>query len=266
MDKDMRRIVAFPCEGATLLGTLDEGAATTGILIVSGGNEIRIGAHRGMAQLARDLAARGYPVFRFDRRGVGDSEGENGGFESSGPDIHAALVAFKAACPHLTRLVAFGNCDAATALWLHQPLAVDALVLANPWLIEASAEVPAPATARAYYIRRLRDPRAWAGLFKGAVNLTKMFGSLRVAVQRDEPSSLAARVANQIALFPIDTDILLAERDGTAVAFKAQWDGALFETYRPHIPITSLQSGSHSFANEADYDALVRVLTKALAA
>jgi exosortase A-associated hydrolase 1 len=262
----MRHLVEFACEGALLSGTLDEASGATGLLIVSGGNEIRIGAHRGMTQLAKDLAAAGHPVFRFDRRGIGDSGGENGGFESSGPDIRAAAAAFKAACPHLTRLVAFGNCDAATALWLHQPLAVDALVLANPWLVEASTDLPAPATARAYYARRLRDPRAWAGLFKGAVNLTKMFGSLRVAVQRDEPSSLAARVANQIELFPVDTDILLAERDGTAVAFKAQWDGALFECYRPHIPITRLDSGSHSFANEADYGALVRVLMKALTA
>jgi exosortase A-associated hydrolase 1 len=262
----MRHLVEFACEGALLSGTLDEASGATGLLIVSGGNEIRIGAHRGMTQLAKDLAAAGHPVFRFDRRGIGDSEGENGGFESSGPDIRAAAAAFKAACPHLARLVAFGNCDAATALWLHQPPAVDALVLANPWLVEASTDVPAPATARAYYARRLRDPRAWTGLFKGAVNLTKMFGSLRVAVQRDEPSSLAARVANQIALFPVDTDILLAERDGTAVAFKAQWDCALFEKYRPRIPVKVLDSGSHSFANEADYGALVRVLTNALSA
>jgi exosortase A-associated hydrolase 1 len=262
----MRRIISFLCEDIGVIGTLDEADATTGLLIVSGGNEIRTGAHRGMARLARDIAAQGHPVFRFDRRGIGDSDGENRGFENSRADIVAALSAFRTARPHLRRIVAFGNCDAATALWLHQPLGIDAMVLANPWLVAATTDAPAPATARAYYARRLRDPRAWAGLLKGAVSLPKMFGSLRVAVQRNEPSSLAARVADQIQLFPVDTDILLAERDGTAVAFKAQWDGALFASYRPHIPITILDSGSHSFANEADYDALFKVLTKALSA
>lgn len=262
----MRRIVEINCDGATLIGTLDEGIATAGLLIISGGNEIRIGAHRGMAQLARDIAAAGYPVLRFDRRGIGDSEGENGGFESSGPDIHAALAAFRAACPHLTRLVAFGNCDAATALSLHQPLAVDAMVLANPWLVEATADAPAPATIRAYYARRLLDPRAWAGLFKGAVNLGKMFGSLRNAAQPDPISSLAERVARSFNQFPVDTDILLATWDGTAVAFKAQWDQALFEAHRPNIPVTSIDSASHSFASDADYAKLIEALTRKLSA
>jgi hypothetical protein len=64
----MRTVTAFACAGETLVGTLDTATGETGLLIVSGGNEIRIGAHRGMALLAQRLAARGVPVFRFDRR------------------------------------------------------------------------------------------------------------------------------------------------------------------------------------------------------
>src|SRR3546814_12236630 len=94
-----------------------------------------------MATLAQRVAAAGHPVFRFDRRGIGDSEGENHGFEGSGPDIAAAIGAFCGAAPHVTRIVAFGNCDAASALLLHQPLAIDALVLANPWTYEAADEI-----------------------------------------------------------------------------------------------------------------------------
>src|SRR3546814_2970923 len=88
----------------------------TGLLIVSGGNELRSCAHRGMAKLAARLARDGFPVFRFDRRGVGDSEGENGGFLSLGPDIAEAVAAFLRANQGLRRLAAIGNCDAATAL------------------------------------------------------------------------------------------------------------------------------------------------------
>src|SRR3546814_9170156 len=83
----MRHQLTFACEGAALAATLDEAPGTTGLLIVSGGNEIRSGAHRGRAMLAQRIAAAGHPVFRFDRRAIGDSEGENGGFEASGPDI-----------------------------------------------------------------------------------------------------------------------------------------------------------------------------------
>ena len=40
----MRRLTSFPCAGDILAATLDEAPGTTGLLIVSGGNEIRIGA------------------------------------------------------------------------------------------------------------------------------------------------------------------------------------------------------------------------------
>ncbi len=259
-----RRLLSFTCEGETLAATLDEAKGSTGLLVVSGGNEIRIGAHRGMAKLASDVAAVGNPVFRFDRRGIGDSEGENGGFETSGADIIAALASFRAVCPHVKRVIGFGNCDAATALLLHQPLAIDALVLANPWLFEASAETPSPATARAYYLERLKNPRAWTGLFKGAVNFGKLLGSLRTAAQKDVVSPLSTRVAAQIARYPVESIILLAERDGTAIAFKAQWDGAAFDDQRSRVPVSMLDSSSHSFASDADYAALVSAIRSKL--
>ena len=47
----MRELTAFPCGGDTLIGTLDDAPGTSGLLIVSGGNEIRSGAHRGMPSL-----------------------------------------------------------------------------------------------------------------------------------------------------------------------------------------------------------------------
>ena len=54
----MRRVIAFACEGETLVGSLDQASGSTGLLIVSGGNEIRAGAHRGMATLAFGAAIR----------------------------------------------------------------------------------------------------------------------------------------------------------------------------------------------------------------
>ena len=136
----MRHQLNFDCEGAALAASLDDAPGSTGLLIVSGGNEIRSGAHRGMATLAQRVAAAGHPVFRFDRRGVGDSEGDNGGFESSGPDIAAAIAAFREESPQVSSIVAFGNCDAASALLLHQPLAIDGLIVANPWTYESDAD------------------------------------------------------------------------------------------------------------------------------
>src|SRR3546814_10409691 len=103
MEPVMRHHLTFACEGAALAATLDEAPGTTGLLIVSGGNEIRSGAHRGMAMLSQRIAAAGHPVLRFDRRGIGDSDGSNGGLEPSDPDIAAALAAFRADQPHALR-------------------------------------------------------------------------------------------------------------------------------------------------------------------
>ena len=253
----MRRLLSFPCEGVALTGTLDEAPGTTGLLIVSGGNEIRIGAHRGMAKLAADIAAAGYPVFRFDRRGVGDSEGENVGFETSGPDIAAAIAAFRTACPALTRIVAFGNCDAATALVLHNPV-VDHMVLANPWVIEPVDDLPPPAAIRSHYARRLIDPKAWLSMFQGRLNLRKAIKGVARAASQPESGPLAEAFAK--ALWPriTGTTIILSARDNTAIAFEQAWRGSAFRQHRTYqdMDFVDLDSASHSFANDADYATL----------
>ena len=225
-----RRHLAFDCEGSRLVGTLDDAAGTSGLLLVSGGNEVRAGAWNGQALLAARIAAEGFPVFRFDRRGVGDSEGGNGGFRTSAPDIAAALAAFREACPQLTRAVALGNCDAASALMLAQGAGCDALVLSNPWTIEESAgsgeeDSAPPAVVRDHYRRRLSDPRAILRLLSGKVSLGKLVGSLRDALRpAPPPGGLATDMAAGLAKFRGTVIFPVAERDRTAQAFLAAWN------------------------------------------
>lgn len=258
----MRRLLSFVCEGARLAATLDDAAGSAGLLIVSGGNEIRIGAHRGMARLARDVAAAGYPAFRFDRRGIGDSEGENGGFTASAPDIAAAIAAFHTACPHVTQIVAFGNCDAASALALHRPTGIDGYVLTNIWVVERSDELPPPAAIRARYRERLKDPKAWLGLFTGAVNIRKLVAGLLRIAKPQAPASLADDVARGLAAIDAPVKVLLAAQDGTAIAFAELWDSPAFAAARAceNITLSRIASGSHSFATADDYAALSGVI------
>jgi exosortase A-associated hydrolase 1 len=221
----MRRHVTFPCEGSTLVGTLDETAGTTGLLLVSGGNEVRSGAWAGQAQFAAGIAAQGFPVFRFDRRGTGDSDGPNGEFRTSGRDIAAALEAFRAAAPQVTRIVALGNCDAASALMLTGGNGCDALVLSNPWTIEGNEDAPPPEVLRDHYKRRLLSPEALKRLLTGQIPIGKLVRSLIAAVRpAPPPTSLAQEMARGIAEFSGPIKLLIAERDRTAVAFLTTWD------------------------------------------
>lgn len=262
----MRHRLNFACEGATIAATLDEAPGNTGLLIVSGGNEIRSGAHRGMAMLAARIADAGHPVFRFDRRGIGDSEGANGGFENSRPDIAAAIAAFRDATPQVTRIIAFGNCDAASALLLHQPLPLDGLILANPWTYDSdgddAADEPAlpPATAiRARYLSRLKDPKSLLRLLKGEVDFRKLLrglSALKASAVPAAPNSLAERIDGAIAALGTPATVLLATGDRTAQAFMANCPAAL-----GRVPVERLASASHSFAGDDGEWLVTRILT-----
>ncbi len=253
----MRRMISFDCEGAMLAGSFDEGTQSAALLIVSGGNEIRCGAHAGQAAMAAHFAALGYPVLRYDRRGIGDSEGDNAGFEGSAADIAAAVTALRQNAPGVARIVAFGNCDAASALALfHAGLGIDHLVLANPWVIEAQEQkddaTPAPSAAaiRARYWARLKNPRSIIDLFSGKINLRKLAGGLARAAQSQAPSGLATRMAEALTASNTQIALLIAERDTTALAFMADWKSPVFAPVRQrsNVALASIDSASHSFA------------------
>ena len=222
-----RRHFAFDCAGSALAATLDAAPGTTGLLIVSGGNEIRAGAFSSHAALAARVAEAGYPVMRFDRRGVGDSEGVNMGFRNEVEDIAAALAAFGRECPELTRVVAFGNCDAASALMLAGGEGFDGLVLSNPWTYEEdqAAAPPPPAAIRARYAAKAKNPRELTRLFRGKVNLRDLFRSLRRALSpAPAPTNLAQAMAAGLARFSGPVRILVADRDRTGQTFLSTWN------------------------------------------
>jgi exosortase A-associated hydrolase 1 len=217
----------FACDDWKLAGTLDTAPGTSGLLIVSGGNEVRSGAFSGQAALAKRIARKGFPVFRFDRRGVGDSDGQNLGFRKSSKDIEAALWAFHAMAPQIDRVVGFGNCDAASALMLAKGAGCDALVLSNPWTIEGDDTVPPPDAVRSRYAAKLKDPKEVARLLTGGVDLKKLArGLIQAGRRRATPSTLAGELNAGLSRFEGPVSILLAGADRTAQAFDASWDRA----------------------------------------
>jgi exosortase A-associated hydrolase 1 len=250
-----RRHFVFDCEGAKLVGTLDEAVGAAGLLIVSGGNETRAGAFSGQARLAARIAAAGRPVFRFDRRGIGDSEGVNMGFHHSAEDIAAALIAFRAQCPNLARIVAFGNCDAASALMLAAGCGAAGLNLSNPCTYDADegeAAPPPPAAIRARYLEKLANPREVWRLLSGGVDLRKLVRGLRSAAESGgAPSGLAGEMRQGLQRYGGPVRLLVAERDRTGQAFLAAWD-------KSDPRIARCPGADHAYSDDASRDWLLQ--------
>lgn len=261
----MRKLLSFACAGVELAGSLDAAGGEAGLLLVTGGSQTRIGSHRIYERLAKILEKQGYPCLRYDRRGVGDSGGEDPGFLGSGPDIEAAAAAFRRERPALQRLFGFGLCDGATALALFGKAAgLDGLILVNPWLVEADAGAPPPAAIRAHYRRRLLSREGWKKILSGAVNWRKLLSGIRRISGREEGSPLASQAAAALRASGLRAWLILAEGDATGIAAEQELRAAAFQGLIEGREI--IQSDSHTFARPGDEAALAAAVVRALKA
>ena len=246
----MRRLIAIDCGGAALGATLDSADGGTGLVLVTGGSQTRVGSHRMYERLAGALAAEGISCLRYDRRGVGDSEGEDPGYRGSGSDLAAASAALRSACPAVRRLYGFGLCDGATAIALFgRQAGLDGLILVNPWLVETESGTPPPAAIRRHYRERLTSWRGWKDLLYGAVNYRKLLrGILKLLRRQDE--ALAREVADVLARDRLPTQLILATGDATAIAAETELRNKNFKQLLADAQ--RLETDSHTFARPGD--------------
>jgi len=257
----------FPCQGAELVGMLHPGAAqaSRGVLIVVGGPQYRAGSHRQFLLLARDLAAAGVPVWRFDYRGMGDAGGEVVDFEHCNDDIAAAVDAFFARSPGLREVIIWGLCDAASAALFYawRDRRVAGLVLLNPWVRTEAGE--SRTFLKHYYLKRLFSAELWAKIRRGdfdlAESLRSFFGMVKTTVApsrqvqgangADRP--LPERMANGLARFAGPVLIILSGNDLTAAEFNdtvtvsASWRRLLRQ---PRITRRDLPAANHTFSRQ----------------
>lgn len=130
--------------------------SSTGVVIIVGGPQYRVGAHRLFVQLARHLANEGYPVLRFDFAGMGDSTGSPKVFSERASDISAAIQTLRECYPGIQSVSLWGLCDGATAAILHageQKDGVQQVIAVNPWIDSYRGDRQ---TNRIYYAMKLR--------------------------------------------------------------------------------------------------------------
>jgi exosortase A-associated hydrolase 1 len=263
----MRRLLTIRCEGALLGASLDEAKGTTGILIVTGGTQTRIGSHRMFERLAATLAAAGHPCLRFDRRGVGDSEGEDRGWRGSGPDIAAAAADFRKNNRNLERIIGLGLCDGASALALFAGEAgLQGLIMANPWLVESETDARPAAAMRHHYRKRLTSGEGWKKLLTDTMSYRKLLKSVgRIAL--GHPTELANEIASGLEQASIPVALILSADDATAIAAGEIWSSKRFARIRSASAAPyRIESDSHTFARPGDSESLLQACLTALAA
>lgn len=260
------RALTFTCEGQQLVGivSLPEGTCTRGVLIVVGGAQYRVGAHRQFALLARSLAQAGIAAMRFDVRGMGDSQGQPRSFETIGADLRAALDHFTAELPQLRELVLWGLCDGASAALLHahHDARVRAMVLLNPWAHTEDGH--AKTTLKHYYGARLFDPGFWRKLAGGRVSLKQslrsLFGLAKRAVGAPADASLPARLLAGLQRFDGEVLLIMSGADLTAREFadmasgSPAWRHALAErrVTRRELPGADHTCSSHAWRDQVN--------------
>ncbi|MCA1859476.1 hydrolase 1, exosortase A system-associated [Janthinobacterium sp. HSC-3S05] len=231
-----------------------------GVLIITGGPQYRIGSHRQFVLLARALAAQGWPVLRFDLRGMGDSEGSARDYRAAGPDIAGALAQFFDAVPSLREVALWGLCDGATAAACHAPrdARVTALILLNPW-VRSSAGL-ARATLRHYYLPRLLQGGFWRKLASGGLQLGASLASLRQVaaatqeadpLEDDAPAPALLRALTQFqgkVLLILSGDDLGAREWQTLLDGDAAWRGV---AARAQWTQAQVDGANHTFASAA---------------
>jgi exosortase A-associated hydrolase 1 len=261
----MRRLLSFPCAGEELAASLAGAGGATGLLLVTGGSQTRIGSHRMYERLAKSLAELNYPCLRYDRRGVGDSGGEDPGFRGSGPDLAAAASAFRRESERVERIIGFGLCDGATTLALFGGAAgLDGLILVNPWLVEAEAGEPPPAAIKAHYRQRLLSREGWAKILSGRVDYGKLLKGIGKISVKEQRSLLARDTAAALAAARLRAWTILAEGDATAIAAQQELKAPAFKGLIEGVQ--KVATDSHTFARSGDDAALLAATVRALQA
>lgn len=255
-------------------------APRTCVILITGGGQYRVGAHRQFVILGRSLAECGFAVLRFDLTGRGDASGAPRHFLENDQDIEAA-VAWAETASEIDRIVLWGLCDGASAAAVYSSQhrrGVSGVVLVNPWIhTEAGA---ARVRLGHYYLKRLLSRGLFANVILGRINIVRsliaVFGEIATAMggslsgtdasDRDSEGCLVddldlpSLILGSLRHNPAPVLIVLAQEDETALEFAAAFDrrfGAAADRGATTISKHELP-GDHTFSRGPDHLGLVK--------
>jgi exosortase A-associated hydrolase 1 len=179
----MEEPVQFTCNQKRLYGILHLPDTvmnpSTIVIIITGGPQVRIGAHRLYVQLSRFLCEHNIATLRFDYEGMGDSEGDFVGFQYAEASIDTATNYLRQKFKGKSNFLFWSLCDGATAAVLYAARNledVNGLILCNPLVL--TEQGLARSTIKHYYINRIFNKKFLSKLIRFEVDVKETFKSL----------------------------------------------------------------------------------------
>ena len=259
------------------------------LILPNTGAEYHIGQHRMYVPLAREHAARGHLVLRFDLGGLGDSEPPAGQPcnqifpDHMMDDLREAIALVRRDAPRRPIVVA-GLC---TGGWLafdaaRQGVAIDGFVAINPPLfvrdgakgmewVSQFAEVERykqSASNPAKWIRTLGKPRVCMTVMRAVAKTARRRAAAAFACMRRTPApdSLAADLS-VIAERGINGQLVFSRGDeGLAYVQQQAWGALLRKNIRQSVSCTVVEGAGHTFRPRAGQAKICELIDETVAA
>ena len=235
------------------------------VVLLTGGPQVRTGAHRIYVQLSRFLSENNWASFRFDFEGMGDSEGEFVGFQHAGPSISAAISFLSKRFKEKPDFIIWSLCDGATASALYAARHKDDIIgqiLCNPLAI--TEEGLARSTMKHYYGKRIFTKDFLRKVFSleldlrdSAKSLWAVFKGIQIFNNNDKSvsemgSNLSDKVITSLHIFSGPIRIVLSNEDIVASNFQDEIrrNRSLKNDYKRNKIINYLIDGAdHTFVD-----------------
>lgn len=281
----MEEPVQFTCNLKRLYGILHVPVAmvdpATVVIIVTGGPQVRTGAHRLYVQLSRFLCEHNWPSLRFDYEGLGDSEGDFAGFQYAEPSIAAAMNFLQNKFKSKLNFIIWSLCDGATATALlaaMYPKYISGLILCNPLVI--TEQGLARSTILHYYSKRLFNKEFLQKLVRFELDLKSTVKSLCgyfknaqffKNIKSDCPDLVEKKLPNMVidslSIFEKPIRIILSTDDIVANNFQDELNKnkAIHNEYKINKIINHIIKGAdHTFVDPEAKEKMFAITLKAI--
>ena len=263
----MRRLLTFPCEGAELGATLDAGEGETGLLLVTGGSQTRIGSHRMYERLAkRWRSAASLPSLRPARGRRQRGRGSRLPRQRPRPRRRRRRLPRRVPGP-ARGSIGFGLCDGATALALFGDAGRARRADPGQSLAGRGRGRRTARRRRSGTIigKQLSSLEGWKKILSGAVDYRKLLRGVR-KICRAAGRRRRWRGNRPVALSRqrLPVQLILAAGDATAIAAEARARSRAVFRRPDRRPRDGSTRDSHTFARPGDEAALVEAVLAAL--